>query len=129
MARGRELHQLRQKQCNLLGKVLTKRAKSKCELCLQRASLKVVELYPLGEEPTQDWALILCANCQPLVNEDLRIDDTSRLQFLHESIWSDILPVQISSIRLVKHLIQEQIPWAQGMLDSLYIPPEVESKL
>ena len=129
MARGLARHQLRKQQCAALGKELSRRAKSSCELCQQRRSLQVVELVPLGEEPEIDWALLLCEECQPLVRETIRIENPERLQFLHETIWSEILPIQVASIRIVKQLETLQTPWIQGVLDSVYIDPDVEKKI
>ena len=129
MARGLEAHKLRVRQCHALGKNLSRRAKSKCELCQQSRPLQVVELLPLPEQPTEEWALLLCQECQPFSKEKIQVDDPHRLQFLHESIWSEITPIQVLSIRLTRHLEKNKVTWVQGMLDSLYIDPEIESKL
>jgi protein PhnA len=129
MARGLDRHKLRQQQCLGMGKELSRRAKSKCELCATKSSLKVIELLPLTEEPELNWAILVCSECQPLLREKLSITDTTQLQFLHETIWSEIIPVQVTSIRLVKHLTKMQVPWVQGLLDSVYIDPTIEPKI
>ena len=129
MARGRELHQLRITQRQALGKPLSRRARSKCELCQESSPLEATELLPTPNEPISEWALLLCKQCQPLLTIPPSIDNASRLQFLHETIWSEIEPIQITSIRLVKQLEKMGTPWVQGMLDSLYIDPDTERKL
>ena len=129
MARGLEAHRQRRQQRLALGKMLSRRSSSSCELCQKRTSLTVVELFPLRDEPTDQWALLLCSSCQPYVAEQIQVEDPNTLQFLHELIWSEVVPVQVAAIRLARHLDKSGVPWAQGLLETVYLSPEVEELL
>ena len=129
MAKGQAKHKLRQQQCSGLGKELSRRAKSRCELCSTRTALSVIELLPLPAEPNADWALLICNECKPLLAEKIVAAEPNRLQFVHETIWSEHIPVQVASVRVVRHLEAMQIPWVQGLLDTVYIDPSIEAKI
>ena len=129
MARGLDAHRQRIQQRQALGKTLSRRSRSSCELCQKRTALQVIELFPHPKKPTAQWALLLCDSCQPYVSEKISVDDPNTLQFLHELVWSEILPVQVTAARLAQHLEKAGISWAQGLLDGVYFPPEVEERL
>ena len=63
MAKGHDRHVARQTEVSGLGKDLSRRARSKCELCNQSGSLRPIELTPLPDEPNIDWAALLCPQC------------------------------------------------------------------
>ena len=128
MAKGRDRHVARQAEVAGLGKDLSRRARSKCELCNQPGTLKPVELTPLPPEPSIDWAALLCPKCTQLI-EAKKIDVSADYQFLRESIWSEVAPVQILAVRLMKRLANAGTNWAQGSLDDLYLDPEIEAQI
>ena len=68
---------------------------------------------------------MLCARCQDLVSGQ-PLGDPNQLRFLEESIWSEVLPVQLAAVRLVKKLAASGESWAVDALDVLYLEPEVE---
>ena len=53
MARGKDLHDQRTQAVARLGRNLSRRARSKCELCGEAEPLKVVEVEPVDDEPTK----------------------------------------------------------------------------
>ena len=129
MAKGYDKHLLRQQQTANLGKYLSRRAKSKCELCGVHTKLKVIELTPLPKEPDPDSALLLCKVCQSYAGEKEKNLKPSAMQFLRDSIWSEVEPVQILAIRLTRKLSKHGESWAQSILDDLYIDPAIEKRL
>ena len=129
MAKGYDKHLHRQNMVSSLGKELSRRAKSKCELCGVQSSLKVMELPPLPEEPDPDHALLLCASCQPYVDEKHKLKTPHTFQFLHDSVWSDVAPAQILAVRLAKKLSNMGETWAQNILDNLYLDPTIEERI
>ena len=129
MAKGYDKHILRKNQVAGLGKELSRRAKSKCELCGIQAKLKVIELHPLPDEPSPDSAVLLCQSCQQLVDDKNKIKNPAKMQFLRDSVWSDVEPAQILAIRLTRKLSKMGESWAQSILDDLYIDPSVEHRL
>lgn len=68
---------------------------------------------------------MLCARCQDLVSGKL-MGDPNQLRFLEESIWSEVLPVQLAAVRLVRKLAADGESWAVDALDVLYLEEEVE---
>ena len=67
MANKREQHQARKAAVQALGKSLSRRARSNCELCGDSGRLDVVEVdgNP-DDDPSDDWALLLCTRCQAI---------------------------------------------------------------
>ena len=123
MARGREKHQAWQLAVSALGKNLSRRARSRCELCESSEKLKVVEVAgsPL-EEPDEDWAILVCAGCESLMDGRPQ----GPVRFLEGSMWSELRPVQIAAVRALRTL---EAPWAVAALEGLYLDPEVEALL
>ena len=83
MARGKELHAARLAAVSALGKTLTRRARSKCELCSTDAPLKVIEVEPLDEDPHDDAAILACERCRTAIggrSPDLEPTDSGFLQ-------------------------------------------------
>lgn len=129
MARGRERHQARQAAVAGLGRQLSRRARSGCELCGTSTSLSVIEIEPVDpEEPLPERAAMLCARCAGLVGGD-RPREVAPLRFLEESVWAEVLPVQLAAVRLTRSLAADGVDWAITTLDGLYLDPEVESLL
>ena len=129
MAKGYDKHLLRQTMVSSLGKELSRRAKSKCELCGTQTSLKVMELPPLPEEPDPEHALLLCASCQPFLDEKSKFKNIHALQFLHDAVWSEVPPAQILVVRITKKLAMLGENWAQNILENLYLDPTIEERI
>ena len=128
MAKGHDRHAARQAEVAGLGKDLSRRSRSKCELCGSRGALRPVELTPLPSEPTIDWAALLCPKCINAITAK-KINCSDDYQFLRESIWSEIAPVQILAIRLMQRLAEAGEDWAQTSLDDLYLDPDIEAQI
>jgi len=128
MAKGHDRHAARQAEVADLGKDLSRRARSKCELCGISSTLRPTELTPLASEPNIDWAALLCPQCRQSIDAK-KMNLSKDYQFLRESIWSDIAPVQILAIRLLRRLAESGLDWAQSSLDDLYVDPEIEDRI
>lgn len=122
MARGRDKHDAHKAAVAALGKNLSRRARSQCELCEDRASLKVVEVDGNPDEPNEDWAVMICEPCQEALLGKAR--DTSRLRVLEGTMWSEVRPVQITAVRMLRALDEA---WAREALEGLYLDPEIEA--
>jgi len=125
MARGRDRHDAHQAALSSLGRSLSRRARNACELCEVRSSLQVVEVEGGPDEPTGEWALMLCTRCLEATSPKSRIDP-SELRFLETTMWSEVRPVQIEAVRLLRRL---DTPWARDALESLYLEPDLEALL
>ena len=127
MAKGHDRHVARLTEVAGLGKDLSRRAKSKCELCQGHSKLFPVELKPLATEPHVNWAVLICERCaNAMDSKKLNLDED--FQFLRESIWSEIEPVQVVAIRLMRQLANQGLSWAQHSLEDLYIDPDIEHR-
>lgn len=127
MARGKDLHDAHQAAVASLGRGLSRRARSRCELCGESGSLHVLEVPPTGEEPSEDAAILACARCHPLLTDKrLRADE---LRFLETAVWSEILPVQVLAVTLLRRLAAGEVVWARDTLDGLWLSDEVAERV
>lgn len=85
MAKGREKHQARLDEIQLLGKDLARRASQKCELCEGKDDLRAYDTAP-DDPPTLDTIALLCARCRGLAEGKKAPAET--LRFLESAIWS-----------------------------------------
>lgn len=124
----RQQHAAKVAAYEALGKDLARRARSRCELCGQARSLKVLPIPP-PEEPDLDAAILACEECRDLV-EVGRIAEPDALRFLETAAWSETAPVQVAAVRLLRRLQKElEVTWAADTLDSLWLPDEIAERL
>ena len=83
-----------------------------------------VEVQPLPEEPEIDSTILICDTCKTGLSGN-RIDK-GRWVFLQGVVWSDVAPVQVTAVRMLRLLAEQGFDWAQGTLDGLYLDPEIE---
>ena len=120
MSKKKHHIQAHQKELQLLGRQLSRRAKSCCELCSQKSPLSVVEIPPTFDLPDVDRAILCCHSCQTLLETQSSLARRD-VFFLEEAIWSDITPVQLAAIRLAM-----RCPEMQNTLDDLYIDEDIQ---
>lgn len=127
MARGKDAHEARQAAVALLGKPLSRRARSCCELCGEGGPLAVlvVDGYP-DEDPDEDWAILACERCRSLTSKRKPAPDT--LRFLETAMWAEVQPVQVIAVRALRGMAPD-VPWAQEALDGLWLSEELEALL
>ena len=124
MSKGRQKFQARASALLSLGRQLARRASSRCELCDTSAGCTPVEIVPLPEEPELERALLLCTRCQELITQKPSKIKEEQVRFLAEKIWSDVVPVQVTAIR-----IAQKIPSYHSALEELYLSDEVQQLL
>lgn len=125
MAKGLIKHQARQNALNFLGKDLTRRAKSKCEVCEQAGvALFIYEIPPVQNEPDYDHCLMLCETCFTQLTTAKQLD-MHHWRCLSKSIWSQQAAVQVVSLRLLRQIAATQ-DWAADTLEQVYIDADVE---
>ena len=121
MSKGRQKAQARASALLSLGRQLARRASSRCELCGTSTGCTPMEITPLPEEPELDRALLLCSTCQELITQKTSKIKEEHVRFLAEKIWSDVVPVQVTAIR-----IAQKIPSYHCLLEELYLSDEVQ---
>ncbi len=129
MARGHEQYKQRQEAIASLGRPLSRRARSRCELCdASGTRLTPFEVAPIPEEPDPDKAVMLCDRCIGGATGGKL--DGNEYRFLETTAWSELAPVQVVAVRMVRRLADEQrTDWASDLLGMLYLPPDVEEWL
>ncbi len=121
---SKDKHRQRLQALSLLGKPLSRRARSRCELCQQSTSLKIFEVPPLPAEPSEDYAVLLCDRCIQLATTSKNPPPEQEVHFLSEMIWSPAPPVQILAIRICR--THQYFP---SQLEDVYLSPELEERL
>ncbi|MGL5100731.1 MAG: PhnA protein [Fusobacteriaceae bacterium] len=125
MAKGYDIYKERLDKVTWFGKELTRRSKSKCELCeATGVKLHVYEVPPVQEEPEVERCIFICDDCKDKIDRLKKIKEND-LRFLSSSIWSEVLMVRAFSIYLLKN-ISGKFGWAEDMLDDLYIDEDTE---
>jgi len=125
MAKGYEFNKKRQEELNLLGRELARRSGSKCELCLAAGTkLNVFEIPPAAGEPDSAKCVFICDTCLSGLFQPVKLNDHWRC--LNESIWSEVKPVKILSMIILKK-ISSKNPWAGDIIDEVYLDEEDES--
>jgi protein PhnA len=125
MAEGQEIRARKNVDLTSLGRSLTRRAGSRCELCDSAGvPLSPVEVPPYPEEPDADHAVLLCRRCREGATG--RKLDGADWRFLERAAWSDVPAVQVIAVLLARRLRGSGVGWAREILDSLYLAPEVE---
>jgi protein PhnA len=99
---------------------LLQRSGAKCELCGSDQGLAACEVShaPAGA----DNQAVLCETCSSQIDDP---QDVHHWRCLGESMWSQVPAVQVLAWRQLKRLSVE--PWAQDLLDMLYLEPELEA--
>jgi hypothetical protein len=127
MARGKDIHDAKLAAINRLGKSISRRAGSKCELCSGDLNLRVMEVGSTSDEPDEEAAILACESCRELV--DAKKLDPANLRFLEGAVWSETIPVKVAVIGLLRRLAEQQVGWAQDCLDGVWIDEELEERL
>lgn len=125
MAKGYDQHMERKNKVNSFGRELTRRAKSKCELCeATGVSLSIFEVPPVKEEPEVERCIFICDECRDKL-ERIRKAKENDFRFLSNSMWSEVDMVRALSIVLLKEM-SKKYSWAEVILDDLYIDEPTE---
>lgn len=99
-----------------LEQALIARSNNECELCTQKNNLSVYCLPP-NEQQTVDENILVCENCFNQINKKEPLNK-EHLKCLLTSMWSEVLPVQVVSWRILNRLSEES--WAADALDLMY---------
>ena len=101
---------------------LMQRGSSKCELCGFEHTLSVYEIPP-ASDPSVEQSILVCETCHNQIEEPEKMD-VNHWRCLNDSMWNPEPAVQVMAWRLLKRLDSED--WAQDLLDTLYLEPEVQ---
>jgi len=125
MAKGYELHQARMMALQCMGKDLTRRAKSRCELTgAAGVPLRAYEIPPVPEDPDIERTLLISEECHEMLEHPERLAGR-HWQCLAEAVWSEMPAVQVVAWRMLSELAKRE-DWAREALDEVFLDPEVE---
>ncbi len=128
MSKGYQQHQQRLFGLSAFGKDLTRRSGAHCELCgAAGVSLKVHEVPPILGEPSVDRCIFVCTTCGDQIDHPKR-RDPEHWHCLSKAVWSPEPAVKVMSVCLLRYF-RGRTDWAEGVLDDLYIEPEVAAWL
>ena len=102
---------------------LLQRSDAKCELCTSEQNLSVYNLPPESEDSAEK-SILLCDTCRSQISNPETVD-ANHWRCLNDSMWNPEPAVQVMAWRVLQCLSAE--PWAQDLLDMLYLEPEVLS--
>lgn len=104
---------------------LLQRSGAKCELCASEENLTAYNLAPENEATSVEKSVLVCAACNSQIAQPDTMD-ANHWRCLNDSMWNPEPAVQVMAWRLLNKLSVTE-PWAQNLLDTLYLEPEVLS--
>lgn len=104
-------------------RTLNKRSDSQCELCTATENLKVYTVLPT-KKGGADESILACTTCIDQI-ENPGNEDQNHWRCLNESMWSEHIPVQVVSWRMLSrlrnnelveqmYLDEDTLAWAQA---------------
>jgi len=104
-------------------RTLNKRSGSQCELCAATENLKVYQVLPT-KKGGADESILACTTCIDQI-ENPGNEDQNHWRCLNESMWSEHIPVQVVSWRMLSrlrnnelveqmYLDEDTLTWAQA---------------
>lgn len=104
-------------------RTLNKRSGSQCELCAATENLKVYQVLPT-KKGGADESILACSTCIDQI-ENPGNEDQNHWRCLNESMWSEHIPVQVVSWRMLSrlrntelveqmYLDEDDLAWAQA---------------
>ena len=100
-----------------LEKHLQKRSQHCCELCKVTENLSIYTVEPSKKVDLTD-SIYTCETCISQI-QNSELIDPNHWRCLNDSMWSEFLPVQIISWRMLNRLLSTG--WSQELLDMMYL--------
>lgn len=125
MAKGYDTHQARTTALQTLGKDLTRRAKSKCEITgAAGVPLRLYEVPPVPAEPELDRTLMVSETCLAALERPKSLAG-QEWRCLTETVWAELPAVQVVAWRMLSVLATRE-DWAREALEEVFLDPEVQ---
>jgi protein PhnA len=96
---------------------LKERSGNACEFCKSTHNLSIYNVPPQGDS-YGNASILVCKVCLDQLEKREELDP-KHWSCLRESMWSDVIPVQIVSWRLLNRLKNET--WAADLIDQMYL--------
>ena len=126
MAKGFDQNQQRLQNLSMFGKDLTRRARSKCELCeTSGVPLSVHEVAPAAKEPDIERCIFICEECATGIATG-KHPQPQRWRCLGNTVWSEVPAIQVAAVRLLRELSTTE-SWASEILENVFLDEETEA--
>ncbi|MCX6198794.1 MAG: PhnA domain-containing protein [Bacteroidetes bacterium] len=96
---------------------LRARSNNQCELCKSENKLSVYDLPPHAEQREED-SLLVCEKCNLQLTKKEELD-SAHWACLSETMWSEVVPVQVVTWRMLSRLRDES--WAADAIDQMFL--------
>lgn len=96
---------------------LEQRSQNKCELCSDNEGITSYTIPPKNVDKAE-YQIAVCSKCSTLIKSDLS-SDANHWRCLNNSMWSDVLPVQVMAYRILNKLDSED--WAMELINMMYL--------
>lgn len=96
---------------------LRTRSNNQCELCKSKNKLSVYDVPPHAEQREED-SLLVCEKCNLQLTKKEELD-SAHWACLNETMWSEVVPVQVVTWRMLNRLRDES--WAADAIDQMYL--------
>ncbi len=100
-----------------LEQLLAQRSDGKCELCGSADNVALYEVTPQDQREPEN-CILACSKCIAQIEKKEELDK-AHWNCLTTSMWSEALPVQVVSWRMLNRLRDES--WAADALDMMYL--------
>ena len=100
---------------------LQKRSDNQCELCGASGHLNVYAIPP-QDQSNEDNSVLICDRCLAQVDKKAEISSDHWREVLPKSMWSEVVPVQVVSWRMLNRLRHES--WAADAIDMMHFDDE-----
>lgn len=99
---------------------LKQRSNNQCEICSADAPLSIYEVPPSASNDTGK-SIYICSTCEQQIEKKAPLD-VQHWTCLTTSMWSEVIPVQVVSWRMLNRLRHES--WAAEQIDMMYFDDE-----
>jgi protein PhnA len=100
--------------------LLKQRSNNKCELCEADGHLNIYDVPPTSSN-VAGREIYICDKCLAQIEKKEELD-AHHWQCLNTSMWSEVVPVQVVSWRMLNRLRHES--WAAEQIDMMYFDDE-----
>ena len=129
MASGRDAHRAAQQAVASLGKALSRRARSGCELCGESVGCRPLLVPPAPEDPDIEHAILACERCREALTGKRRPGSDADYRFLETVMWSDVAPAQVAAVRLLRALAADGVQWAAAANEGLWLDDAIAHRV
>ena len=105
----------------VLGKLITRRSRGRCELCESKEEPRLYELDPFPDEPAPERTLMACERCRRWLETDEFVE--MEAYFLSGAVWAEHHAVRLAAGRMLLASADPEDPWILDAIEAVDIDP------